>query len=313
ERLIMLNDLLFDASYSYWNWVKEFMVYRVLEDAITLNQNRYALIKLGYRQGDRPAIDTTEALAQLQSFQLARNDAWLRFRNAGLDLSNYMWQANDTPFYMPAVIIPDTAWSAAKISNLSLPLLDTLLNIAATNHPKLQSFDFKLQMLDIDRKLKFQELLPLFNVRYNFLNSGYNVLEGASWRFYENNYKFGFDFGLPLRLSRGRGEYKAAKLKINETNLDLSQTRLTIENKVKNYFNELAMLQTQVGIAEDNYQNYLRLFKGEDMRFQIGESSLFLLNNRENKLLESRQKLVELKTKFYNAYLALQWSTGQLR
>ena len=313
ERLLMLNDLLFDASYSYWNWVKEYMVFRILEETITVNQNRYGLVKLGYRQGDRPAIDTTEALAQLQSFQLARNDAWLRFRNAGLELSNYLWQANDTPFYLPPVVIPDTAWNVVKLTNKQLPVLDTLLIVAATNHPKLQSYDFKLQMLDIDRKLKFQELLPLFNVKYNFLNSGYDVTEGASWRFYENNYKFGFDFGLPLRLSRGRGEYKAAKIKINETNLDLSQTRLAIENKVKYYFNELAMLKTQVGIAEDNYLNYLRLFKGEDMRFQIGESSLFLLNNRENKLLESRQKLVELKTKFYTSYISLQWATGQLK
>jgi outer membrane protein TolC len=313
ERLIMLNDLLFDASFSYWNWAKEYMVYRVLEETITQNQIRYGLVKLSYRQGDKPAIDTTEALAQLQSIQLARNDAWLRFRNAGLELSNYMWQANDTPFYMPPVVIPDTTWNVVKIANQPLPVLDTLLIVAARSHPKLQSYDYKLEMLDIDRKLKFQELLPIFNVKYNFLNSGFDVTEGASWRFYQNNYKFGFDFGLPLRLSRGRGDYKAAKIKINETNLDLSQTRLAIENKVKYYFNELAMLQTQVVIAEENYLNYKRLFKGEEMRFKIGEGSLFLLNLRELKLLESKQKLLELKSKFYSSYQGLQWSTGQLR
>lgn len=313
DRLIMLNDLLFDASYSYWNWAKEYMVFRVLEETIEANEIRYGLVKLSYRQGDKPAIDTTEALAQLQLIQLARNETWLRFRNAGLELSNYMWQANDSPFYMPSLVIPDTAWSVVKIVNQTLPVLDTLLIVAATNHPKLQSYDFKLQMLDIDRKLKFQELLPVFNVRYNFLNSGYNVTEGASWRFYENNYKFGFDFGLPLRLSRGRGDYKAAKIKINETNLDLSQTRLAIDNKVKYYFNELAMLQTQVGIAEENFLNYQRLFKGEEMRFKLGEGSLFLLNVREIKLLESRQKLLELKSKFYTSYQGLRWSTGQLR
>ena len=151
ERSIMLNDLLFDASYSYWTWVKEYMIYRVLEETIAVNQTRYGLVKLGYRQGDRPAIDTTEALAQLQSFQLARNDAWLRFRNAGLEMSNYMWQANDTPFYLPPVVIPDTSWNTINLNNQSLPLLDTLLNIAAMIQPKLQSYDCKLQILDIDR------------------------------------------------------------------------------------------------------------------------------------------------------------------
>ena len=313
ERSLMLNDLLFDASYSYWNWVREYMVYRVLEETIIVNQARYGLVKLGFRQGDRPAIDTTEALAQLQSFQLARNDAWLRFRNAGLELSNYMWKANDTPFYMPPTVMPDTSWNNVNSYEQPLPVLDTLLFISAASHPKLQGFDFKLQMLDIERRLKFQDMLPVMNVKYNILNSGYNVFKGASWGYYENNYKFGFDFGIPLRLSQGRGQYQAAKIKIAETNLDLSQTRLAIENKVKYYFNELAMLQTQIGIAEDNYNNYLRLFRGEDTRFRIGESSLFLLNSRENKVLESRQKLLELKTKFYTAYIALQWATGQLR
>jgi outer membrane protein TolC len=313
ERLILINDLLFDASYAYWNWSREYLVYRVLTDAVTVSDVRFGLVKLGYRQGDRPAIDTTEALAQLQSFILARNDAWLRFRNAGLELSNYLWRANDTPFYLPNVVVPDTSWNQRDLASLSLPVLDQLVQVAMENHPKLQSFDFKLQMLDIERRLKFQDLLPLVNINYNLLNKGYNVFKDASWPYYENNYKFGFDIGLPLRLSQGRGQYRAARIKIEETNLDLVQTRLAIENKVKFYFNEVAVLQSQIAIAEDNYENYLKLFRGEDTRFRIGESSLFLLNQREVKVLESRQKLVELKTKLLTSYIALQWATGQLR
>jgi outer membrane protein TolC len=118
---------------------------------------------------------------------------------------------------------------------------------------------------------------------------------------------------LPLRLSQGRGEYRAAKIKIQETSLDLMQTRLSISNKVRMYFNELANVQSQVRIAEANLDNYNRLYRGEDTRFRIGESSLFLLNSRENKVLESAQKLVELKTKFMKGYQAVIWSTGQLR
>jgi outer membrane protein TolC len=313
ERLLMINDLLFDASYAYWNWSREYLVYRVLSDAVTVSDVRFGLVKLGFRQGDRPAIDTTEALAQLQSFILARNDAWLRFRNAGLELSNYLWRANDTPFYLPPVVVPDTSWNQRDLAHMPLPVLDQLVQVAMENHPKLQSFDFKLQMLDIERRLKFQDMLPLVNLKYNLLNKGYNVFKDASWAFYENNYKFGFDIGLPLRLSQGRGQYRAARIKIEETNLDLVQARLAIENKVNNYFNEVAVLQNQISIAEDNYENYLKLFRGEDTRFRIGESSLFLLNQREVKVLETRQKLVELKTKLLTSYIALQWAMGQLR
>jgi len=313
ERQLMINDLMNDAYDSYWYWVKNYEVFRILTEAVSVNERRLNLVRLGFQQGDRPAIDTTEALAQLQSFQLARNEAFLNFRNSGLMLSNYLWRAVDTPYYLPDNVVPDSSWRNLNIETAQLPVLDELVSIAREEHPKLAVYDFKLQMLDIERRLKFQNLLPTLNVNYNILNSGYNVLKDASTALYRNNYKFGIDFGLPLRLSQGRGEYAVTKIKITETNLDLVQTRLAIDNKVKYYFNELATLQSQVRIAEDNVANYRRLFIGEDTRFRIGESSLFILNTRENKVLEAQQKLAELKTKFFTSYRAVIWATGQLR
>ncbi len=313
ERLQIVNDLLAESIDAYWNWVTEYMIYQIMKDAISINKDRYRLIRIGYEQGDRPAIDTTEALAQLQSFEMARNDAWVGFRNAGLELSNYMWTVGDSSYFIPPQVVPDSSWNKAQISSIALPLIEDLEQITLSEHPKLKQFDFKLQILEIDRKLKFQELLPMVNLNYNLLNSGYNVLKGASMGFYENNYKFGFNIGMPLRLSQGRGQYRAAKIKISETNLDLAQTRLVLVNKVRYNFNNLANLQTQVALAESNLDNYQRLFRGEETRFRVGESSLFLLNTRENKVLEARQKLAELKTKFFNTYIGLQAATGQLR
>jgi outer membrane protein TolC len=313
ERLLMINDLLLDAYSYYWEWVRDYEVFKVLDEASSVTRNRLHLIRIGFQQGDRPAIDTTEALAQLQSFQIASNEAWLNFRNSGLQLSNFLWLPNDSPYYLPDIILPDSNWKKIKTGEMAIPVLEELISTARASHPKIQSYDYKLQSLDIEKRLKFQDILPVVNVRYNLLNSGYNVFKDASIAFYENNYKFGFDIGMPLRLSQGRGEYRSAKIKIQETNLDLVQTRLSIDNKVKYYFNELTTLQKQIGIAEDNQENYRKLFRGEETRFGAGESSLFLLNSREIKVLEASQKLVELKTKFFKSYQSLQWSTGQLR
>jgi outer membrane protein TolC len=189
-----------------------------------------------------------------------------------------------------------------------------MLYNARMSHPKLRMYNFKLQMLEVDRKLKFQSLLPTVNLRTNILNKGYNVFDGfGKSGFYENNNKFGFEIGLPLRLSEGRGGYKIAKLKIRETNLELNMQQLMIENKVKTYYNELTGLQQQVNIYEAAYKNYQTLFRGEDVRFRAGESSLFLLNTRENKQLEALQKLLELKTKYYKTRQAVLWAAGQLR
>ena len=50
----------------------------------------------------------------------------------------------------------------------------------------------------------------------------------------------------------------------------------------------------------------------EEVRFKNGESSLFLINSRENKALESLEKLIENKVKLYKTIFALQWSAGLL-
>jgi outer membrane protein TolC len=313
EQSLAINDLLIDAVDTYWQWVQAYEVYIILNETVRVNEERLNLVKLGWRQGDRPAIDTTEVLAQLQSFQIARNDAWLRWRNGALELSNYLWLANDSPYYLPETVLPDDSWKKYDVNNAPLPLLDELLATARNLHPKLSSYNYKLQILDVEKRLKFQNLLPQVDFRYNILNTDYNVFKNASWGYYQNNYKFGFDIGMPLRLSQGRGEYRAAKIKIQETELDLSMTRLSIQNKVKYYFNDLANLQQQVRLAEASLDNYQRLFRGEDTRFKNGESTLFILNSRENKVLESRQKLIELRTKFMKAMQATIWSTGQLR
>jgi outer membrane protein TolC len=310
---LSINDLLYEAYTSYWNWVGAWASYSLVSEQLRVNESRYAFVRTAFEQGDRPAIDTTEALAQLQSFQLAQGDAWIRFRGAGLELSNYMWMANDSPYYLPQDVRPDPSWENISTDTVRMPVLEELLAVARNHHPKLSVYDFKLRSLDIDKKLKFQDNLPYLTLKGNLLNKGYNVFENASAAYYNNNYKFGFDLAVPLRLSQGRGDYRAAKIKIKTTELDRAQTGLEIGNKVRNGFSDLTTLQQQVRLAGQNSQNYQRLLSGEEMKFKAGESTLFLVNSRETKALEARQKYAELRAKFFKSYYGLEWAAGQLR
>lgn len=87
---------------------------------------------------------------------------------------------------------------------------------------------------------------------------------------------------------------------------------LQLEIKVKTYYNEVLSLKKQIQTYSSAYDNYRKLYTGEKFRFDNGESSLFVLNSRENKLLEASQKLIELKTKWHKSYAGLLWAAGQL-
>jgi outer membrane protein TolC len=314
EQRAVINDLLMSAAEAYWNWLKAYQTFVVVRNNVEINKSRVDFIRRSFVNGERAAIDTVEAVAQLQSFQYQQNQHWVEFQNAGLELSVYLWKNNNEPYILPETVVPQDGWeNEVNILNFNLVLTD-LLTLAENNHPDLQLYNYKLDVLNIDKKLKFQELLPKIDFRYNQLNKGYNLLETATTGpLFRDNFQYGLKIEFPLRFSQGRGEYKKARLKIEETTLDQNQKKQQIELKVRSYYNEFLNLKAQIALQSNNYNNYLALVRAEETKLRNGESSLFLINSRENKALEALEKLIELKAKYYKTIYSLQWSAGLLQ
>lgn len=312
EKRSILNNLLLDAIKVYWDWAYQYQQLIILKNVVSINEKRFNLIKIAYRQGDKPALDTTEALTQLQTFQYMQNETALQFQNATLELNTFLWKEEQQIFSLPENIIPQTEWASENLQDKPLPILEELLTQSRIAHPDIQQYDFKIEALTIDRKLKFQELLPKLDFKYNQLGKGYNILNAKSGPLFDNNFQYGVNFGIPLRLSKGRGEYRKAKLKINETILSRDLKSVMIENKIKSYYNEIATLRNQSVLLTNTYNNFLALQRGEELKFFNGESSLFLVNSRENKSLEAVQKLLKTKIEYYKTYNNLLWAAGIL-
>lgn len=309
----IVNNLLMEAMDAYWQWVKAHQTLLVIKNVVEVNEKRFNLVKQTYLLGERPAIDTVEALAQLNSFRFEQNQRLLEFQNSGLQLSAFLWKSTGEPYDLPSQVTPQSGWeSELSIQNFNLVLAD-LLDAADKNHPDLKQYDFKLESLLIEKRLKFQDLLPKVDLSYNHLAKGtqWFPTNGIS-NLFENNYQYGLKVAIPLRFSQGRGAYKEANLKVQETRLDLDQSRLKIQLKVQSYYNEFLNLKNQTRLQSSNFANYQDLVKAEETRFFNGESSMFLINARETKALEAQEKLIELKAKYFKTIYALQWSAGLL-
>ncbi len=179
--------------------------------------------------------------------------------------------------------------------------MESLITQAMIGNPSLRAYDFKLNSLEIERKLKFQSFLPYVDLKYNLLNKDYYAFKNFGGNLLENNYKYGLDFKIPLFLREGRGDYRKAKLKIQETKLELNNKRWETELKVRNYYNETFQLQNQLDQYQQNYVAFNTLLRNEELRFTNGESSLFMINSRENKVMETQEKLVELRIKYFKS------------
>jgi outer membrane protein TolC len=312
ERSLLINELLREASVAYWEWVKAQLSVRILQDALKANEARYSLVLNSVNIGERAAIDTVEALTQLNQIRLNFLDARNKSLMTAAELSNYLWKKENQPYQLPAIANAQYTLQNLSVSNLNRSGLDEILQDAAVNHPKIKATQQKLLSLIIEKKLKYQDLLPIINLNANLLNKGYRYsFSKYGTEYARENNKFGLDIYIPLRLSKERAGYKMSKIKITETNLGLDLTKNQVTNKITYYYRELEGLINQVERCEALLKQTRQLFSAEELKFRSGESSQFMINARETKVLEVELKLAELKVKAQQAAVNLNWAAAK--
>ena len=194
-----------------------------------------------------------------------------------------------------------------------LPVDNLLLSEVSSftdNHPNLQQYRFKVEQLVVDRRLKRENLKPTINLKYNPLTR--RSVEAPMINYSINNYTWGLEFGMPLFLRKERGDLKLANIKIQETQWEMANKRESINNKARMALNEWQTTGDQITLFSQTVIDYAALLAGERQKFNIGESSLFLVNSREVSYINAQIKLIELQAKNQKAGLKTRYSLGIL-
>jgi outer membrane protein TolC len=305
ERDNLTNDLAFEATQTYWKWAFYHQQKMIFDRALRVAQERFNAIKTAFELGDRMAMDTLESFTQVQDRTVEFNRVQLEVQEANLKLANFLWDKNAQPMdylvrWQPQ-IFEDTPLSISATEK------DVSLKNLVENHPILRGYDVKLNQLEIDRKLKREKLKPKLNLNYNFLGNGFN------WsNLFTNNYKWGVAFSTSTLFRSERGDVQLANIKIENTRLFREQKALELKNKLQQFFNETDNLQAQIQLYRATVANYQQLLRLENTRFELGESSFFLINSRENKYIEAQLKLAKLVSEYQIARAATDWASGRL-
>ena len=159
EQQLQVNQILYEATISYFKWLQSYNEKRVYAAFLENAQFRFDGIKKSYESGELPAIDTLEARITLNTRKLNLEKSRITYIKSSLALSNFLWLNDNTPIELRDQVIPDVETGEAIDNVLNTSELD-LENLDLSLHPKLQSLEFKLQGLNLERKLKMNNLLP---------------------------------------------------------------------------------------------------------------------------------------------------------
>ena len=293
EQQLLVNEVLTEAAIAYFDWVKAYRDYQIFGTFLQNAETRFQGVKQRALQGDMAIIDTVEAKIAVQNRGLSREQAWLDLQKAGLNLSNFLW-IEDVPVELQEVVRPAPLSEASVDGSLGLIGLE-FENFDVNQHPKLIALQQKVNGLRVEKNLKVNQLLPKIDLEYNFLTPDPNLIG----TFDTQQYKGGLSFRFPLFLRKERGELKLARIKLNDASYERDFAEVSIFNKVGALYAQLESLGKQQTMIGDIIANYRTLLRGEERKFGFGESSLFLINSRESKLIDAELKGNSLQNKYF--------------
>lgn len=306
EQRKALNTLLYDAAKSYWEWFYDFNKIKIFRESYFMAADRLTFTKIRVENGDAAPIDSVEALIQMQNFLVSYEQALLEFQNQTLVLETFLWNDSLQPMFLNSNVFPYQTITFIPGSNIDSAKAS--LDILVENHPENRKLEVKGKQLKIERNNAYGKLLPKFNVDAYYLNPGSGFNTNAYP--YASNYKLGGYLSMPLFLFEERGKLNMTKLKIKDNYLEQIDTRRQIRNSILSSLNEMRTYSNQLLLQEQLVVNNSKLRNAEQINFRNGESSMFLINQREMNLLTSRIKRAEILSKCYKSVARYYYYTG---
>lgn len=308
EKIKNINKILLSASKDYWEWFFAYHKYTTKQESYQIAKETFKAVRGGIVGGDFANIDSVEANMNLQERNIDLIDALNEYQKASYDLSLNLWTDNTDPLELEDGTVPEQLPSQYTPADT---ILENYIQNARSSQPELLKMNYKISKLEIDKKMYVQSMIPnvLFSLKY--LSSPNTVsFEDANIPYWTNNHKLGIHLVQPLFLRKERGKYRMAQVKIDQTIFEQKILKRDIENSVKLTHNDLINYITLYKMQRDMYLSTERMFEAEKTKFSYGEATLFYLNIRQSKMLESRIKTYSYYAKLRKSEAMLNWISG---
>ncbi|TWR29972.1 TolC family protein [Mucilaginibacter pallidiroseus] len=310
ERIKQINSTWYVIAKDYWNWYYAYKQFQLVNEGVDLAQRRFDAVSKQTQIGDKPPIDSVEAYITVQERIIQKEKSAVELQNARLVLSNHLWSEQGNPLELPANAAPQPI--PESITKPNRLVLDSLVNQANSQHPELVKLRTKGSQLAVERSYRQEMLKPKLNVTGSLISTrtSFSGYVPDYYDFNRGNYKFGVEFAFPLFLRAERGKLKQVKIKQMELDYDLQQSGREIKNNILTSYNDLSAYEAQLRVQMQSINNQQTLVKGEAQKFELGESTLFLINSRETKLIDMRIKRESMVAGYQKTLAELYYKAG---
>ncbi|MGV3721187.1 MAG: TolC family protein [Actinomycetota bacterium] len=295
-------EVLFQASSSYWDWAAAVQRREVARNILNLARTRAGAVKERAEAGDLPLIDIVEAdqevLRREEQLQKAERDV----QKEALKLSLYLWEpagaaAAPSAAAAPAVPRPSRVISAEE----TLSAREEAVKL----RPELRALKAAREISETELRLARNLRLPEVDLS---VLPGYDVGPGGVGP----TIKAGVALGLPLRQRTADGLADQARLKLQKIEAETQLERQRIQVQVEDAVSAANQAYRRYEAAARELELAQRLEQAERDRFALGDSTLFLVNQRERATAEAAIKAISISAEHQQALAAFRAVTARL-
>ena len=287
EKEIVTREIIYQAINAYLDWAKSQEELDINQDYLQLVRERHLNVVDLFENGASPAIDTIESRLNINSANKLFISSRDKLVKSVQNVSLFIWDAEANPLQLNVDIKPSNFRDVVfRLRELSL-----LFNPEFNNDPLIMKIDNENASIELATRLERENLKPQLDLKYNFIvNMGKTDLAPS---FSLNDYKYGVGFQYPILNRKSKGEIKLNETILLQNELDKLQYIGSLRNKFEGLLARVNLQDEMLSVGLEKIANSQLLYEAEQLKFSLGESSVFLLNQRERKLLEAKIELVK--------------------
>lgn len=314
ERTLAENDVLLNAAADYWGWYRAHLIWEVAREAEALALERLEWSRARLISGEGAALDTLEAHWNWNTRMANRAEGEGKLVQAKAKVDRWLWNEDWTPAMLPPlatptpVLLDHSALAAANLWDSADPKgVDAIWE----GHPYRQLYASKSEALRADVRLGREMLKPQVDGAFEVYSPVAPGAEEWSMPQWDNNHRVELKVSMPLFLRQERGALNVAKLNREQTLLDLQSEQANWTAHVRGTAQRLPLLLAQHENTGQAVDLARQLLDAEQLKFAVGESSLFVVNSRENALLNAQKTHANATATLHFEWRNWLWYLGQ--
>ncbi len=285
------------ATRRYWDWVAAGRRLMIAKALLDVAQARDSILTEAVRLGALPQFEQLDN--QRLVLQRRNNvvEAQRAIENAAIELSLFLRDDQGKPRLAEESQLPLAFPDPGALEDAQL-LAD--LEAAQARRPDIMRLIFQRNQVEIDRRLAQNQRLPsvdLFTEYVRELGTG-PVKRGP------NDVRAGIIFELPFQRRQAKGRVQAAEARMKQIDQRETFQRDQVTAEVRDAASAVRAAYERSRVLHEELRITRQVEEAERTRYELGDSTLFVLNQREQSTAEAAVREANALADYYRAFAA---------